>query len=338
MAITRRSVLSIISSLIGTGAMANYIHNDKSRRMTASSRLPNGVLTAVLTPMNKHLDADYSQLVNHINWLLKRGNDGIGLLGSTGEANSFNVEERMRILDEVVNRGVSPNKLLVGTGCCAITDTITLTRHAQSYGVGGILVLPPFYYKKISDQGIEDYFAKLFDEVGINNIEIYLYHFPQLTGVPFNVGLVEKLVSVYPRNIVGMKDSGGEWTHMEEIIKAIPGFRFYTGSEKHLLSVLKAGGVGCISASTNLMSPEAATVYQAWKDGSGEVEQNRLSALRDVLEKYPFIGVLKYLYATWSGNKDWLNIRPPNVILSKEEGVQVENLLRELNYNNPFKD
>src|SRR5687768_12155206 len=262
--------------------------------MLNNNKLPDGVLTAALTPLDHQLNPDQAHLVKHITWLLNRGNDGIALLGTTGEANSFSVEERLGILDAVIDGGISPHKLIVGTGCCSIPDTVTLTRHAHAKRVGGILLMPPFYYKKVSDQGIENYMAEFFERLGENDIQIYLYHFPQLSDVPFSVGLTERLVSKYPKNIVGMKDSGGDWSHMEEILKALPGFRLYTGSEKFLLPILRAGGSGCISASANLTSPEAAAINDAWKNGGGEKEQERVSALRAVLESYPSIATLKY--------------------------------------------
>lgn len=333
---TRRDILTIISSLFTSGILANNKITNKTKRMLNDNKLPDGVLAAVLTPLDNNLNADHTHLINHIKWLLKRGNNGIGLLGTTGEANSFSVDERLQILEAVLDGGIPSRKLIVGTGCCAITDTVTLTRHAHLHGVAGILLLPPFYYKKISDAGLETYMAKLFDRVGENNVKIYLYHFPQLTGVPYSVSLVERLVSKYPNNIIGLKDSGGDWSHMEEILKAIPGFRLYTGNEKFLLSVLKAGGAGCISANANFTSPEAAAVYEAWKKGSGEKEQARLSTLRDVLDTYPSVGTLKYILAKWSGARDWVNVRPPNVLLTAEEGLQIEQKLKEINYYKTF--
>ena len=304
--------------------------------MLNDNKLPDGVLTAVLTPLNYNLDPDHAHLVKHVRWLLNRGNDGIALLGTTGEANSFSVDERLQILDAVLEGGIEPPKLIVGTGCCAIPDTVTLTKHAHSNRVGGILLMPPFYYKKVSDQGIEDYISEVLDRVGENDIQIYLYHFPQISDVAFSVPLTERLVSKYPKNIVGMKDSGGEWAHMEAILNALPGFRLYAGSEKFLLQVLRAGGVGCISASANLTSPEAAAVYRAWKNGSGEKEQEGVSAIRAVLESYPSIATLTYVFAKLSGNQDWLNIRPPNVILKTEEGLEIETKLRGLDYFKSF--
>lgn len=323
--------MTIISTLVAN-EMINHNTGYPIKQMMNPNKLPDGVLTAVLTPLDRDLNPDHAHLVKHISWLLNRGNDGIALLGTTGEANSFSVEERMRILDAVIEGGIEPQKLIVGTGCCAIPDTVTLTKHAHSIGVGGILLMPPFYYKKVSDLGIEDYMAEVMDRVGENDIQIYLYHFPQISDVPFSVALTERLVSKYPNNIVGMKDSGGDWSHMEAILKALPGFRLYAGSEKFLLQILRAGGVGCISASANLTSLEAAAVYTAWKNGVGEKEQERVSTLRAVLESYPSIATLKYVFAKLTGNQDWLNIRPPNVILSEQEGQQIETKLIEADY------
>ena len=336
MTMTRREAITVISTLVAHEVIAHHTNN-KMKQMLKDNKLPNGVITAVLTPLDKHLNADHAHLIRHIRWLLNRGNDGIGLLGTTGEANSFSVEERKQILEAVVEAGIAPHQLMVGTGCCAMTDTVNLTRHAHAHGAGGVLMLPPFYYKKVSDAGMDAYMTEVLDRVGENDLQIYLYHFPQLTGVPFSTGLTERLVSKFPGNIVGMKDSGGDWSHMEEIMKAIPGFRFYAGSEKFLLPVLRAGGAGCISASANLTSPEAAAVYDAWKKGKGEEEQARLSMLREVLESYPAIGALKYVFAKLSGDKNWLNVRPPNVIISPEEGIQIEQKLKELDYFKTFK-
>ena len=332
---TRREVLAMFASLIATTSFAKG-STDKNRSVSNKAKLPAGVFTAALTPMDSNLNADYKRLVNHIKWLLSRGNDGIGLLGSTGEANSFSVDERMHILEAVIGGGIPADKLVVGTGCCSITDTVTLTRHAHSKGVGGILVLPPFYYKGITDNGLETYFANLLEKVGEDELQIFLYHFPKLTGVPYSVSLCKRLVAKYPHNIIGMKDSEGDWSHMEEILKAIPGFRLYTGDEKFLLSTLKAGGAGCITAGANLISSEAAIVYKAWRQGSGEKEQSRLTVLRETLEAYPFIGSLKYIFAKWSRIDSWLNLRPPNVIISEDEGKMLEQKLKQINFSNPF--
>lgn len=305
--------------------------------MLSNLRLPTGIFTASLTPLDRDLNPDYPSLVKHLQWLLSRGNDGIGLLGTTGEANSFSVEERLRIAEAAVQGGVPAEKLLVGTGCCSITDTVTLTRHAHSLKVGGVLLLPPFYYKGISDEGLQQYFDRLLDKLGEKEIRIYLYHFPQLTGVPYSLKLVEKLVDKYPENIVGMKDSSYDWPNMEKTMKTIPGFRLYCGVEKFLLPVLKAGGAGTISATTNLNSPRAAELYKRWQQGAGEKEQEELSQLRDAFEGFPVIGALKSIFAKWSGLEGWSNLRPPNCIISPGETNELEKRLLQNGALNPFK-
>jgi 4-hydroxy-tetrahydrodipicolinate synthase len=220
----------------------------------------------VLTPQDPHLDVAYSRLVSHINWLLQRGNNGIGILGTTGEANSFSVDERMRILEAVLDAGIPADKLLVGTGCyCDYRYCNSYPPRSVAPGRWNSFIASIFITKILVIAGLESYFAELLDRVGENKIEIYLYHFPQLTGVPFMLSFIERLVSKYPDQIVGMKDSGGDWSHMEEIMRELPGFRLYTGNEKFLLPTLKAGGSGCISASANYTSPEVALVYEAWK-------------------------------------------------------------------------
>jgi len=167
--IKRREVLTMIASLIAAPAFMGE-NDSKNKSVPSNNKLKNGVFTAALTPMGNNLNADYPQLINHMKWLLSRGNDGIGLLGSTGEANSFSVEERMNILEAVIDGGIPADKLIVGTGCSSITDTITLTRHAHSKKVAGKLVSPPFYYKGITDKGLETYFEKLLEHVGENDL------------------------------------------------------------------------------------------------------------------------------------------------------------------------
>lgn len=295
-------------------------------------RLPAGVFTATVTPLNQDLNPDHGRLVQHIRWLLDRGNQGIALLGTTGEANSFSVDERIRLIDAVVDGGISPRQLMIGTGCCSLTDTAILTRHAHSCGAGGILLLPPFYYKGVTEQGLENYIDRLMDWVGQEDMQIYLYHFPRLSGVPWPTSLVLKLVQKYPRQIVGMKDSGGDWEHTAELLDKIPGFRIYAGSERFLLATLNAGGMGCISATTNLTSPEADQVFQAWQRGQGGQEQQRLSALREAFDGYPFIGALKALFKHYTQEAGWAFTRPPNTLLAETDTRQLLEKLQALDY------
>lgn len=280
--------------------------------MNFESKLPKGLFTASLTPMNEDLSVNYEGLVNHINWLLDNGSNGICLLGTTGEANSFSVDERLKVIDQVVDSGIDSNVLLIGTGTCALPDTIKLTKYAVAKGAGGVLMLPPFFYKGLSDQGILDYFKLVIEGVDDPNLKIYLYHFPKMTGVPFTLELIQKLVAAFPGVIVGIKDSSGDFEGMKAICEALPGFQLFAGTEKYLLDAMRVGATGCISATFNASIKQGVEVYTNWQNAAADELQAKLSETRSKFEVISFISGLKYLYSVWTGDKAWLNMRPPN--------------------------
>ncbi len=286
--------------------------------MKFESELPKGLFTASLTPMNDDLSVNYSGLINHINWLLDNGSNGICLLGTTGEANSFSVDERLQVIDEVVDSGIDPKVLLVGTGTCALPDTIKLTKYAVAKGAGGVLMLPPFYYKDLSDQGVINYFKLVIAGVDDPRLKIYLYNFPKMTGLAFTLELVNQLIEAFPGVIVGMKDSSGNWAGMKEVCESLPGFQLFTGTEKFLLDTLRAGGVGCISATFNASIKQGADVYANWQNENADKLQARLSETRSKFEVTSFISGLKFLFADWFKDKNWLNVRPPNSLPNDE--------------------
>ncbi len=291
------------------------------------TNLPDGVLAASVTPLKKDFTIDKDALVRHCNWLFENGNNGICLMGTTGEANSFSIEDRMEALDHILENGIPADRLVVGTGCCALTDTVRLTKHAVSRKVGGVLMLPPYYYKQITDEGLAKYFSLVIDQVADDALKIYLYHFPKMTGVPFTLPLIKHLVKTYPNTIVGMKDSGGDWANMKAVLEAIPGFKLYAGTEKYFLEVLRAGGAGCISATTNLTGNIAANVYQQKDASSVNKLQEKLSAARDAFEGFSFIAAVKQVLSQKQNNTDWLNIRPPNSNLTAEQVRSLEDRL-----------
>jgi len=200
-----------------------------------------------------------------------------------------------------------------GTGCCAITDTVALTKRAVALGTAGVLVLPPFYYKKISDEGLYRSFAELVDRVGDSRLKVYIYHFPAMTGLETPIAVIGRLREAYPGVFVGLKDSGGKWEHMAALMQAFPGFGLFAGTERYLLQTLRAGGAGTISATANVTSAAARLVFDAFlkDDPQADALQEHLTAMRGAIEAYPLVGALKAIMADWSGRVGWKQARPP---------------------------
>jgi len=295
--------------------------------------LPSGVYTANLTPLKQDLSINYKLLVKHCKWLLKNGSTGIALLGTTGEANSFSSKERKQILEKTIAGGIPAKKLMVGTGCCSLPETLSLTKHATKLGVGGVLVLPPFYYKQVEQQGIFNYFDALVQKVNDKRLRIYLYHIPKMSGLPFSIPLIGQLHSKYPKTIVGIKDSNGDFSNMEAMVKAFPDFQVFAGTEKYLLDILKIGGAGCISATCNVTVPLAGEVYKIWKaKKSAEKQNDYLVKVRTSFEGFPFSGALKTYLAEISNNPKWLPVRPPNEILSEPDKKKLAKRLDKLKF------
>ena len=279
-----------------------------------------GVFAAVLTPMKADLSADLDLLAAHCKWLLANGCDGLGLLGTTGEANSFGLKERISIIEGVVERGVPADTLMPGTGCCAAIDTVNLTQAALNAGAKGVLMLPPFFYKNNTDEGLFQAYARIIDSIADDRLKIYLYHFPQMSGVPITYGLIEKLLKAYPETVVGMKDSSGDLENMAGAAERFPGFACFAGADDLMLPLMRRGGVGCITAAANVSSKLNAEVYRLYTEsGEGaelEATQAKLTELRKTVSAFPYPPALKALMARHSGNDGWLNIRPPLVRLS----------------------
>lgn len=284
---------------------------------------PKGVYAAVLTPLTADFDPDVPAFVDHCRWLLANGCDGLAPLGTTGEANSLSVAQRKRLVDGLAGSGVPMQSCIVGAGSCALADAVELARSVVAAGCDHILLLPPFYYKGPSEDGLVAFFSKIVERVGSDRLRLYLYHFPKLSTVPITVGLVRRLRDVYGPIIAGLKDSSGEWENTLAFIQAFPGFRVFSGSEEFLLHNLRAGGVGCISASTNVTARLAAALYRVWDSPQAEELQARLTEVRLVLQAYPMQAALKQVLAAVTGNDDWLNILPPNRPLAPDAGSEL---------------
>ncbi|MCC7428378.1 MAG: dihydrodipicolinate synthase family protein [Alphaproteobacteria bacterium] len=280
-----------------------------------------GVNAAILTPQKDDLSPNIPMLVRHAQWLLANGCDGLGLLGTTGEANSFSLSERTAIIEGVVAAGVPAAKLMPGTGACAITDAVDLTRKAAEAGCRGVLMLPPFYYKGVSDDGLFAFFSEVVQRLGTDKTKIYLYHFPQQSAVPFSLALIERLLKAYPTVIKGVKDSSAQWANMKAMIDAFArdGFEVYSGSDEFVLDILKSGGAGCITAASNINSSVGAKVVQTWTTPEAEGWQKILTATRKATTIFPPISCLKAIMAHHTGTPSWTNLRPPHTRLSAEQ-------------------
>lgn len=296
---------------------------------------PSGVFAAVLTPFGDDGSPDAAALALHCRWLLANGCDGLSILGTTGEANSLSVDERLRLMERLVEDGIPAQVLLPGTGCCAIPDTARLTARALQLGVGGALMLPPFYYKQVSDDGIYAAVSEVLERVGDARLRIYLYHFPQMTAVPFSPALIERLRDSWPENVAGMKDSSGDLANMTGIAARFPGFDVFTGSDELLLPLLRAGGAGCITGVSNIAAPLAAAVWSAWRSEdmpAAEAAQVRLNAVRRVFLNWPLSAGLKAAMAVRTGQARWRRLRPPLLPLGDDEAATLLNALDQIGF------
>ncbi|MDA8049266.1 MAG: dihydrodipicolinate synthase family protein [Rhodospirillales bacterium] len=282
-----------------------------------------GVNAAILTPMRSDLSPDPDRLARRCSHLFAHGCDHIGVLGTTGEANSFGISERLAILEGLIERGVPAERLLPGTGTPAITDSVLLSRRAAELGCRGVLMLPPFYYKNPSDDGLFATFSEVIQRLG-SSIPIYLYHFPQQSATPFSLALIGRLLKAFPGVIKGVKDSSGSLANATAMVKEFTadGFEVYVGFDDGLLDILKLGGAGCITAAANVTSAVNAKVVAHWCEPAGEEAQRLLSALRKALTSAPTIPALRALVAREEKDPAWLTMRPPHLALSPEAAAK----------------
>jgi 4-hydroxy-tetrahydrodipicolinate synthase len=279
-----------------------------------------GVLSPVVTPFKADLTPDPDRFVRQCRWLLSQ-DVGLAVFGTNSEANSLSTEEKVELLDRLVGAGVDPARMMPGTGCCALTDSVRLTAHAMKLGCGGVLMLPPFYYKGVSDDGLFRSFAEVIERVGDRRLRIYLYHIPPVSQVAITLPLIERLLKAYPGVVAGAKDSSGDWNNTEAYLVnfASQGFDVFPGSETFLLQGLRAGGVGCISATANVNPGAIARLFATWKADDADTQQGRLNEIRTIFARHPMIPALKAAIAHYGGDASWATVRPPLVELTQSQ-------------------
>src|SRR5438046_4222142 len=304
--------------------------------MIQSARI-RGVLSPVLTPFKGDLSPDKQRFIAHCKWLLSQ-NCGLAVFGTTSEANSLAVEERSTLLDALVAAGVDTSRMTPGTGCCSITETVKLTAQAVKHGCAGVLMLPPFYYKGVSEEGLYRYFSEVVQRVGDARLKIYLYHIPPVAVVGITTGLVERLLKAYPDTIAGMKDSSGDWNNTKMFLDAFAktGFDVFVGSESFLLANMRNGGAGTISATANVNPAAIHKVYTDWKNADADDQQAKLNVTRDAFgKKYLMIAALKQGIAIYANDPAWAKVRPPLVELTAEQAKTLAAELKAISFTMP---
>ncbi len=303
--------------------------------MSTSPERFSGVLSPVVTPFNVDLSPDPKRLLTQCEWLLSQ-HVGLAVFGTNSEANSMSVEEKMALLDYLIEGGIDPLRMMPGTGCCALTDTVRLTEHAVRLGCAGMLMLPPFYYKDVSDDGLFHSYAEVIERVASSDLRIYLYHIPPIAQVALSLDLIERLIKAYPGTVVGIKDSSGDWNNTASMLqRGWDDFRIFAGAESFLLQTMRAGGAGCISATANINPAAIHKLYMEWDTGDAERLQRELNQVRELALSYPMIPALKTIVASFSGDPEWAVVRPPLVALSGAERHELLDRLKQRDFTMP---
>ena len=292
-----------------------------------------GILVPALTPFKTNLSPDIDAFTTHCHWLLEKGADGLAVFGTTSEANSLGLEERMNLLDRLIESGISPNVLMPGTGTTALTDTVKLTTHAVDRGCSGVLMLPPFYYKAVSDEGLFASFSEVIQRVGNVDLRVYLYHIPPVSQVSISLKLIARLLKSYDKTVVGIKDSSGNWTNTLSVLKEFPSLATFCGSETFLLDTLKNGGAGSITATANVNIENIRKVFENWRDDSAEQLQKKINNVRKEFENYPAVPALKAIISKHREQPSWKTVRPPLEQLSAEDAKQLSSMLKKLDFD-----
>lgn len=301
--------------------------------MTSPTPRLRGVLAPVLTPFAADGTPSAARYVRHCRLLLNQGM-GLAAFGTNSEANSLSVREKRTLLDALVEAGLPTARMMPGTGACAIPDAVELTRHALSYGCAGVLMLPPFYYKGVSDEGLFRSFARVIDTVADPRLRVYLYHIPQVAQVGISPALIERLLRAYPGIVAGIKDSSGDWQNTEVLLNAFQpdGFDVFAGSETFLLRTLQRGGAGCITATANVNAKAIARLAREWHNDDAPAQQQALDTTRAALQRFPMIAAMKAAIAWQSGDEGWAAVRPPLVELDAAQRRDLEAALTNIGF------
>jgi 4-hydroxy-tetrahydrodipicolinate synthase len=267
-----------------------------------------GLWCAMLTPLDPAGGVDHGMLVAHAKSLLARGVDGVAPFGTTGEGQSFSVGERKAGIDALLAGGLPGERLVAATGCAALPETVALTRHGVQAGCAACLVLPPFFWKDASDEGLFAWYAQVIEAVGDARLRVYLYHIPQVSGTPLSADLIARLAAAFPGIIAGVKDSAGNWDNTQALLDRVPQLAILVGHEPHLPRLLRAGGAGTICGVANVF-PEL--VRALFSPDVTPADEQRVATFIEIAFRQPFLAGFKALLAEQTHNAAWQSVRAP---------------------------
>lgn len=296
-----------------------------------------GVFAPVLTPFDKTLKPDAPLFVKYCSWILSQGS-GLAIFGTNSEANSLTVEEKLELLGLAVENELPVDRMMPGTGACALPDAVTLCQAAAKAKTAATLMLPPFYYKAVSDDGLFAFYAETIERVGDANLKICLYHIPQVSGVAISLPLIERLIKHYPDTVVGIKDSGGDFANTKAMLDAFPDFRVFCGSERFLLETMRHNGAGCISAMANVHPGAIVNLYETRANDGAEAKQEALNATRAAYDGIAMIAALKRTVAEYGKAPGFKTMRPPLTDFSDEGWEALKAKLGQLSLKTPNLD
>ena len=275
-----------------------------------------GLWCAMLTPLDRDGAVDHARLAEHARRLLAQGVDGVAPFGTTGEGQSFGIGERAAGLAAILAAGIPAHRVVAATGCAALSETIALTRQSVGSGCAASLVLPPFFFKDVSDEGLFAWYARVIEAVGDSRLRVLLYHIPQVTGVPMSVDLVARLAAAFPGIIAGVKDSSGEWENTAALLARVPQLAILVGHEPHLPRALRAGGAGTICGVANLYP---SFVRALFSPNVTKADEDRLATLIDIAFRQPFLPAFKAIVAAQTQDPAWRALCPPQVALDEDQ-------------------
>ncbi len=270
-------------------------------------KILNGVIAAVATAIDEKNEPDCARSIALARFLLDNGCDGLNVLGTTGEATSFSLDQRRRVMTGYAQSGLPLDRMMVGTGAAALADAVALTKHAAELGFAGALVLPPFYYKGVPDDGLYAGIDAVLNATAARPIPIYLYHYPALSGLPWHVALIRRLLETFGERIVGLKDSSGDMAFAREAAAIMPRFKVFPSTEAALPQARSGPFAGCISATANLNADLCA---QAYRSGDAAALAQAV-AIRNLFDGKPLVAGVKALLAHIHDEPQWARVEPP---------------------------